>query len=141
MHFNPGIIISKLFFLSSSLPASSAACTHFLSTPHAHTHARALVHARTHIQNFASLNCFTHRSVLPSYFSIKPYHTVLSVSYLTIFINSKNLRTIRKLITYENFQDYSNNGILGHLNRKRVPKHAIGDLGFFLLILTAETKN
>ena len=28
-------------------------------------------------------------------------------SKLLIFINSKNLRTIRKLIAYENFQDYS----------------------------------
>ena len=28
-------------------------------------------------------------------------------SKLLIFINSKNLRTTRKLITYENFQDYS----------------------------------
>ena len=29
------------------------------------------------------------------------------ISKLLIFINSKNLRTIRKLIAYENFQDYS----------------------------------
>ena len=33
--------------------------TTFLSHMHTHTHVRALVHARTHIQNFASLNCFT----------------------------------------------------------------------------------
>ena len=29
------------------------------------------------------------------------------ISKLLIFINSENLRTIRKLIAYENFQDYS----------------------------------
>ena len=37
------------FFLSSALPASSAACTHYLSIPHTHTHARArsCTHAHT----------------------------------------------------------------------------------------------
>ena len=34
-------------------------------------------------------------------------HGIL-ISKLLIFINSKNLRTIRKLIAYENFEDYSN---------------------------------
>ena len=35
------------------------------------------------------------------------FNTGKLLSKLLFFINSKNLRTIRKLIAYENFQDYS----------------------------------
>ena len=48
--------------------------------------------------NFHNLERFTVR-----------FNPGIPISKLLIFINSKNLRTERKLIVHENFQDYSMN--------------------------------
>ena len=48
-----------------------------------------------------------HKLLIFISWSVSQYTLILKTSKLLILVNSKNLRTLRKLIAYENFQDYS----------------------------------
>ena len=87
-----------VFFLSSALPASSAACTHYLSIPHAHTHTRARARARTHTHSefrifelFYSLQCRTF---------VLLNKTLSALSKKKKFqVESTKIGTVRKFVT------------------------------------------